>query len=326
MASETSKEELLAQWLSGPAGTAPPEGLDPETVQAVIAIRPDLAPPMKMTSADLIRRLTQSNAPAALQPQAAEIEPEANRHTGQEPDNVVNLADYRRWRQAAIAVVAMAAVTVLFFRVMRPEATPPPEEEIAQHQLQNFNDMVEEIREGRDQNKIPLGTERGERKEIPVHGDPGQGPHAESKELQALMSSKVSLENLEKQAKVEDYDKNWYLETENADRLAGVLSQVENLNQSGRLEEALATLDGLRQDPDTSVALEAHLRSAELLHEAGQSEKALNFLVKGQELAQENIPTLSQLWSLEGDIRRALGDDAGARLAYMQARKLNLAR
>lgn len=52
-----TQASLLAEWLDHP-GTPPPEGLDPEVVQAAIALRPELAPAPSVTVDDILAGIT----------------------------------------------------------------------------------------------------------------------------------------------------------------------------------------------------------------------------------------------------------------------------
>ncbi|MBM4393539.1 MAG: hypothetical protein FJ090_20640, partial [Deltaproteobacteria bacterium] len=58
MSTEETRAQLLADWLSQPPGTDPPEGLEPEVMAAVYAMRPDLAPPPRTRIDDVLSRVT----------------------------------------------------------------------------------------------------------------------------------------------------------------------------------------------------------------------------------------------------------------------------
>ena len=50
---EQEQAEALAAWLAQPAGTAPPDGLDPEVVESVYALQPERAPVPSLTAPSL---------------------------------------------------------------------------------------------------------------------------------------------------------------------------------------------------------------------------------------------------------------------------------
>ncbi len=58
MTTEETEARLLAEWLSTPPGTAPPEGLSPDVVAAVYAMRPDRAPAPRVTIDDVLATVT----------------------------------------------------------------------------------------------------------------------------------------------------------------------------------------------------------------------------------------------------------------------------
>ena len=51
---EQEQAEALAAWLAQPAGTAPPDGLDPEVVESVYALQPERAPVPSLTAEDIL--------------------------------------------------------------------------------------------------------------------------------------------------------------------------------------------------------------------------------------------------------------------------------
>lgn len=52
---EQEQASRLAAWLEQPAGTRPPEGLDPDVVEALFALNPDRAPAPSLTADDILR-------------------------------------------------------------------------------------------------------------------------------------------------------------------------------------------------------------------------------------------------------------------------------
>ncbi|MFN7143313.1 MAG: hypothetical protein ACK4YP_06020 [Myxococcota bacterium] len=55
---DETKAQRLAEWLSSPPGTAPPEDLDPEVLGAVYALLPDRAPAPRVTLDDILAGVT----------------------------------------------------------------------------------------------------------------------------------------------------------------------------------------------------------------------------------------------------------------------------
>ena len=51
---EQEQAQVLARWLEQPAGTPPPDGLDPEVVESIYAMRPELAPAPSLTADDIL--------------------------------------------------------------------------------------------------------------------------------------------------------------------------------------------------------------------------------------------------------------------------------
>jgi hypothetical protein len=58
MTPEERQAELLARWLAGPAGDPPPDDLDPDVVDAVLATRPDRLPPPRVTAEEILASVT----------------------------------------------------------------------------------------------------------------------------------------------------------------------------------------------------------------------------------------------------------------------------
>jgi len=65
---EEQQARLLAQWLEQPKGTPAPEGLDPEVVQSMIALRADLAPSLVGSPQDILDTLESGPLAAAGSP------------------------------------------------------------------------------------------------------------------------------------------------------------------------------------------------------------------------------------------------------------------
>jgi len=109
---------LLAEWLQKPPGTPPPEGLDPESVEAVYAMRPELAPAPKVSLDDILAGVTEGpfarTAEVPISETDAEVVVQAADSEGR--GEVLDLGAARRRRQriwGGVGVVAAAAL-VLF--------------------------------------------------------------------------------------------------------------------------------------------------------------------------------------------------------------------
>ena len=100
---EEQQAQALAAWLAAPAGTPPPDGLDADVVQAVLALRPERAPAMRGGLAEVLGGL--KAGPLAV------------------PAPVVSLW---RWRPVVGAVGALAAAAVALVAVLpRADQGPP---------------------------------------------------------------------------------------------------------------------------------------------------------------------------------------------------------
>lgn len=140
------RAELLARWLeesaSGPAEA--PEGLDPEVVEAVLALRPDLAPPPTLTADEILASVTAgplaepdagealSDAPVASA--AGESEPAAK--VVAFPTGGGDRRGWRlnRWGGLGVAVATAATLLVVAIPVLQsayPEAAAPAAQELA---------------------------------------------------------------------------------------------------------------------------------------------------------------------------------------------------
>jgi len=66
---DETRATLLAEWLRAPVGTPPPEGLDPEVVAAVVALRPERAPAPRVRVEDILGDVKEG--PFAMPPSTA---------------------------------------------------------------------------------------------------------------------------------------------------------------------------------------------------------------------------------------------------------------
>lgn len=150
-----TQASLLAEWLNHP-GTPPPAGLDPDVVQAAIALRPELAPAPTLSVDDILAGITTGPfAEAALGAagdgpqgrsaelpldQAEELEP-ANSPQVEGVAPVIDLASRRRRRVwGGVGLLAAAALVLVSVgpqflnqapeEVLAPQALPGAEEQL----------------------------------------------------------------------------------------------------------------------------------------------------------------------------------------------------
>ncbi|MCB9742816.1 MAG: hypothetical protein H6740_09460 [Alphaproteobacteria bacterium] len=114
----------LARWLAERPGVEPPEGLDPEVIEAVYALRPDLAPAPRVTVDDILAGVT--SGPFAGEPSVtADADMEATPIPGVDAEIVSFSASAARRRQriwGGLGVVAAAAMAL--FIVSTPNMEP----------------------------------------------------------------------------------------------------------------------------------------------------------------------------------------------------------
>jgi hypothetical protein len=117
----------LARWLDEHPGSAPPEGVDPDVLETIYALRPELAPAPSFTIDDILADITCGPfAPSGAEPIAVAeqdiapevIEDEDEDEDELEPDTaVVDLATERRrrspWLWSAAGAVAAAAMALI---------------------------------------------------------------------------------------------------------------------------------------------------------------------------------------------------------------------
>ncbi len=85
--SNVHEAEALARWLQSAPGTEPPPGVDPDVVEGILALRPDLAPPHRITVDDVLSALTEGPLadPGAVTAAAQQLHAWLEAHPGQEP-------------------------------------------------------------------------------------------------------------------------------------------------------------------------------------------------------------------------------------------------
>jgi hypothetical protein len=104
----------LAEWLAAHPGAEPPADLDPDVIEAVYALRPDLAPAPRVSADDILGLVTEGPlaAPAPPLPSSLGAAPAA-----------VAPANRPRWRRPAAwgGVIALAAAALLTVRLAQRE-------------------------------------------------------------------------------------------------------------------------------------------------------------------------------------------------------------
>ena len=121
--SESSEAKLLADWLQSPPGTPAPEGLDAEVVAGVYALRPDLAPPLRLTLDEVLGSVSAGPfaGAAAARKDSARVAARVDPRSSVEPrrDASSRAAPKRPWWAipGVGLVVAAAAVTLIAVRV-----------------------------------------------------------------------------------------------------------------------------------------------------------------------------------------------------------------
>lgn len=73
--SDETRAELLARWLEAEPGTGAPDDLDPDVVEAIYALRPDLAPPPSLTADDILASVTTGPLAEGAEPVGGEVVP-----------------------------------------------------------------------------------------------------------------------------------------------------------------------------------------------------------------------------------------------------------
>lgn len=128
--SEQHQAELLARWLADGGRGDPPEGLDAEALEAVYALRPDLAPPPRVSLDDILSGVTtgpfaQAGAPGG----EAEVVPLFPATPAQDdPGDITSSHGPRGWRVfmggAAGLLAAAAAVLLIVPNTALNDAAP----------------------------------------------------------------------------------------------------------------------------------------------------------------------------------------------------------
>jgi hypothetical protein len=143
----------LARWLDEHPGSAPPEGVDPDVLEAIYAMRPELAPAPSFSIDDILAEITTgpfassgSGPEATAEPSGAEIVPlptpelERDDDTEEAPaTGVVDLATERRrrrpWLWSAAGAVAAAAMALIVITPFVEKGVPDAVFESEQAQM-----------------------------------------------------------------------------------------------------------------------------------------------------------------------------------------------
>jgi hypothetical protein len=143
---DTPSAVALARWLEDHPGTPPPPEVDPEVVQAIYALRPELAPAPRLTADDILASITRgplagpsaSAEASASSVTGAEVVPFPQRHPAPEPaseagDEGVSQKGARqgRWLRwiggpGGIGMALVAAATILLVATPILKSNEPP--------------------------------------------------------------------------------------------------------------------------------------------------------------------------------------------------------
>ncbi|MCB9677570.1 MAG: hypothetical protein H6737_20860 [Alphaproteobacteria bacterium] len=130
---EQQQAELLAAWLEDPKGP-PPDGLDADVVESLVALRPELAPAPRVTVDDILAGITEG--PLAVAPAAAPMPVGASIGAAPEDAPVAGSSKRRRpWWIAAVGIggfsslVAAAALLLVVGSVTMNSGSPVARQE-----------------------------------------------------------------------------------------------------------------------------------------------------------------------------------------------------
>ncbi len=138
---EEQRAKLLAEWLNGPAGTPPPEGLDHETLSAVYALSPGRAPSPRVSAEDILSQVSEGPfaTPAQTTGSVVGFPTPANQRPANQPPATSRRRPSRLWWAfpgIGAAMAAAAAVAILIpivgggsvqdqmYEASRPSAPP----------------------------------------------------------------------------------------------------------------------------------------------------------------------------------------------------------
>ncbi len=109
----STDEHSLAQWLDAP-GTDPEGHLDPEVLETVYALRPDLAPAPRVTADDILSGVMEGPlaAPVAFAPSSLPAQGEQEHTSAPDPANR-SLASWGGWGGIGLALAAAATFALV---------------------------------------------------------------------------------------------------------------------------------------------------------------------------------------------------------------------
>lgn len=116
--SDDAQGKLLADWLAGPPGAPPPPELDPAVVEAVLALRPERAPALRLSADDLLADLAAGPLVEAQAVPAGGAHPEL--------PAPANAPRWRRWMLGAGGSSALLVAALALFALRLPKDYEPP--------------------------------------------------------------------------------------------------------------------------------------------------------------------------------------------------------
>ncbi len=319
----------LARWLEAHPGAAPPDGVDPEVLEALWVLRPDLAPPPRVTVDDILAGVTTG-------PFAPEVVP-IEAHRPAPPVRVVRRSLAVAWWSGlgTVAVAALALVVVRSYlprgvpesavrapsppvvEVPAPAATEAPLPKAPPPPIHVEQEIPEAAVPQASPPPLPMAAEA--RKATVVGWDQevtggapvldvasGMGAQAKASRPEIHRARGVAREEASGEmadagfaSPEEDVSPRVMVETtfEAADRRAA----------GGDRADALALLTPLLEDPSPQVAQEAAFRAASLQLEAGLPTAALATVDRGLARDARATPIRGRLLALRASILEALG-------------------
>ncbi len=334
--SETTSADALARWLADPS-RPPPEDLDEDVLAAVIALRPDLAPPPRVTVDDILN----GPAPAMTAPRASGGE-------------VVPL--FRRAIAAAGGLAGLGLLTATaatLFLVARPlleEAQAPApsaswvEDAVAQPGTAAEPPAQEAPKAQAEEAVAPPAPTLEKKQDASPQRDDrlADDSYAGAAERSAMPAP----EDLDAIAAAPSAAGSSYGEGAGASpletlRAAAVPSEGPLVASSPAKDELQSTLEGSRKSnraesaksveteaPPAAAPVDAGAAEATARNHlaAGRPQDALEVLAIALQVHTSNTPWRSQLLVTQGDAWLAAGDEARAIASWEEAARLNASR
>ena len=345
----------LAQWLEERPGASPPDNVDPQVLEALWVLRPDLAPAPRVTVDDILASVTAG-------PFAPGVEPlEAHRRTMAAPVRAGRRSRAGAWWSGA-GVLAVAALALVVVQPYLRRDVPEPATERTDAPVAQPEPAVEPPAPV----EPPLvaviapspATRASVRPSSPAAADHDRGiPEASSRPASAapapqeaaveekasfgwpgdaaapaagLRTSEDEAARLEGQARSKavapaamSVERTMAspsaLDGSRRAMVDATWAKVATRMDAGDRAGALALLTPLLEDPDPSVAQDAALRAAALQLDAGLRTAALATVDRG--LARDARATAfrARLLALRGAILEEMGRSAEAAEAYRAA-------